>query len=87
MRTGIIWSNLGKPVMFGPVDGRAVFFILIALYHWALWTFALAVAGILFLFWLQRLGYSIPNLLRRIGVLIMGNKRMHKTSRKMRSDI
>lgn len=85
--SGILWSNLGMPVRLGPVDGRAVIFIVIAAYHWALWTLGLAVVGILVLFQIERMGYSVPNLIRKISVIIMGKKKPHQTSRKPRSDV
>ena len=84
---GILWRNLGRPVRLGPLDGRCVFFILLAAYHWALWTLILAFVGMLFLFWVERIGYSIPNLVRRASVLIMGPVRPHQSARPMRSDV
>lgn len=84
---GILWSNLGLPVRLGPVDGRAVIFIVIAAYHWALWTLGLAVVGILVLFQIERMGYTVPNLFRKISVLVVGKKRPRQTSRRLRSDI
>jgi len=85
--SNLLWTNLGKPVRLGPVDGRALFFILLAVYHWALWTFALAILGMIGLFWIERLGYSIPNLIRRLNVLVMGKVRPAQSSRRIRSDL
>lgn len=83
---GILWTNLGRPVRLGPVDGRALFFIILAVYHWALWTFGLAILGMIGLFWIERLGYSIPNLVRRLSVFVMGKHRPTQSSRSIRSD-
>lgn len=84
--SGILWANLGRTVRLGPIDGRAMFFILLAVYHWALWTLVLAIVGIAVLFWVERLGYNIPNLVRRLGVLIVGKVRPAQSARSMRSD-
>lgn len=84
---GILWTNLGRPIRLGPVDGRATIFIIIFLYHWAIWTFVLGLCGILFLFWVERIGYSFPNLIRRLTVFMFGKYRPFQSSRKIRSDI
>lgn len=84
---GILWTNLGRPVRLGPVDGRAMFFILLALYHWALWTLVLGVVGVFALFWVERLGYSIPNLFRKASVMVMGKWRPAQSARRIRSDV
>ena len=84
---GVLWRNLGQAIRLGPVDGRAMFFILLALYDWSLWTLGFAFFGIIFLFWIERLGYTIPNLFRRITVFIFGKFRPSQSSRKIRSDI
>ena len=83
---GILWRNLGQPVRLGPFDGRATFFILLAVYHIALWTFILCILGMITLFLIERQGYKIPNLIRRIQVLLAGPLRPNQTARKMRSD-
>ena len=83
---GILWRNLGLTTRLGPIDGRAALFILLAAYHWALWTLFLSIAVIVFLFWVERVGYSIPNLFRRVGVLMMGPHRPFQSARRIRSD-
>ena len=83
---GVLWRNLGQPVRLGPFDGRALFFILLAVYHIALWTFVLCVVAVLALFLIERQGYTIPNLIRRLQVLLAGPLRPHQSARNIRSD-
>lgn len=84
---GILWRNMGVPVRLGPLDGRAIFFILLALYHIRLWTIALCIVGMIVLFLIERRGYSIPNLIRRAQVLMAGSWRPNQTARRFRSDV
>jgi hypothetical protein len=84
---GVLWCNLGRPVKLGPVDGRVLVFILLALFHWAYWTFALAGLAIVFMILLQRGGYTVPNLYRRARVMIMGRSHPALTTRRPRSDV
>ena len=84
---GILWCNLGRRVMLGPVDGRVLVFLLLALFHWAIWTFALAFLAIVAVVLADRAGYTVPNLYRRLAVFVMGRYRPAKTTRRMRSDI
>ena len=84
---GVLWRNLGNPVRLGPVDGRAVFFILIYAFHWAWWTFILGVVAITVLFMIERYGYNIPNLMRRTRIIMGGSLRPHQTARRIRSDV
>ena len=84
---GILWCNLGKTVKLGPVDGRVLFLLVLAMFHWAKWTFGLAFLGIILLILMNRAGYSVPNLYRRLTVIIMGGWRPAKHTRKQRSDV
>lgn len=84
---GILWRNLGAPVRLGPLDGRATFFLLLFMYHWAIWTFVLCTVGTLALFIMERYDYTIPNIVRRFQVLIVGNLRPRQASRRLRSDV
>lgn len=84
---GVLWCNLGRRVMLGPVDGRVLVFLLLALFHWALWTFALAFLAIIGVVLADRAGYTVPNLMRRASVFVMGRYRPAKASRRLRSDV
>lgn len=84
---GVLWCNLGRRVMLGPVDGRVLVFLLLALFHWALWTFALAFLAIIGVVLADRAGYTVPNLMRRGSVFVMGRYRPAKATRRLRSDM
>lgn len=83
------WRDTGRQVRFlGIVDGRAAAFLIIMIYHISWWTFALAVLGVAVLVILERKGYSIPNALRRLRVLLLGPSRPADTgTRRSRSDM
>lgn len=84
---GILWRNLGLPVKLGPVDGRVLIFLLLAMFHWAVWTFALAILAAIGLTLMDRGGYTVPNLYRRAQVMLMGKWRPRQATRRVRSDI
>ena len=84
---GILWCNLGRPVMLGPVDGRVLVFLLLALFHWAIWTFSLAFLAIIGVVLAKRAGYTVPNLFRKGAVVFMGKYRPARASRRLRSDV
>lgn len=72
----------------GVVDGRAAFLLMLMIYHISWWTFSLAVGGIIVLVLLERKGYTIPNALRRLRVLLIGPLRPADTgTRRSRSDL
>lgn len=84
---GTLWRNIGLPVRFGPIDGRVVMFFSIWFFHWRLWTFVVAMLGVVALIWVERMGYTVPNIMRRTGVLVMGRHRPAQTDRRQdRSD-
>lgn len=85
--TGLSWRDTGRSMKFGPVDARALGLALIWMYHMRLWTFLIGVVGVGLLSFVEYRGYSIPNALRRISVLIMGNHRPAVSHRRLgRSD-
>ncbi len=79
---GVLWMNTALPLRFGPVDARAIFFIGIWLFHWAWSTFIVGVLGIIFLFWLERIGYSIPNIGRAALAWLAGPIRPVRSGRR-----
>lgn len=82
-----MWRETGRTLTFFGIDGRAMFVLLVWLYHPRMWT---VVGGLLFftlLMLLNRKGYSVPNAIRRSRVLITGNvKSAVAGRRKGRSD-
>lgn len=77
------WHNTGRSVRFFGVDGKALFLLVLMIYHVALWTFVTAVAGITVLVLLERRGYSIPNALRRLRLFLVGNHRRAIVGRRL----
>jgi len=69
------WRESGRTVKFFFVDGRAMFFLLIMLYHFSLFTFGLGIFALVFLAILENYGYNIPNALRKLRIIIFGKSR------------
>jgi hypothetical protein len=69
------WRESGRTVKFFFVDGRAMFFLLIMLYHFSLFTFGLGILSLVFLAILENYGYNIPNGLRKLRIIIFGKSR------------
>lgn len=69
------WYNTGRPFRFFGVDGRIVFLLALCMYHPRLWTLGVALATGAVLMFLEYKGYTIPNALRRLRVLLMGRRR------------
>lgn len=84
--TGIPWRNTGLPVKIGPVDARALAFILLFLFHIRLWTFLLCVFIIAVLSIVEYKGYTLPNALRTASSSLLGPKR-ESQSNKRKSDL
>lgn len=85
--TGLNWRDTGRTMKLGPVDARVLPLLLIFLYHWALWTFALCVIGVIILAVIEFRGYSIPNAMRRLSAWLVGPHRPAVSSRRLgRSD-
>lgn len=82
------WRDSGRSVRFlGIMDGRAAFLLMLMIYNISWWTFFVAVGGIGALALMERKGYSIPNAMRRLRVLIVGPVRPADTgTRRSRVD-
>lgn len=81
------WYNTGRPVRLAGIDGRAMFFFVLLLYHVTWWTFGLACSVVIFLVALERRGYSVPNALRRLRTVLIGRHRPAVSGRRRgRSD-
>lgn len=53
-----VWRDTARPFMLGPIDGRAVFPIVIFALHIRWWTFILAVSVIAVILIIGRFGYT-----------------------------
>jgi hypothetical protein len=71
----IKWRETGRALRFAGVDGRALFLLCIFVYHPRWWTLGLFFVGIVALVLLERMGYSIPNAMRRLRVIMVGRRR------------
>ena len=81
------WRNVGRQLRLFGVDGRSIFLILIWLYHMSWGTFWFMVIGFVTLSIIERRGYTVPNALRKIQVLIAGPHRpLYGPRRTGRSD-
>lgn len=82
------WRDSGRQVRFlGFIDGRAAFLLMLMIYHISWWTFGIAVGGMVALVLMERKGYTIPNAMRRLRVLLVGPVRPSDTgTRRSRSD-
>lgn len=80
-----VYANAGRIPRFGPLDWRASAVFLIILYNpfskitWI--TAFLLLVGLIFM---ERKGYTMPNLLRRIEVQIFGKYRPRLLGRRKR---
>ena len=83
------WRDTGRHVRFlGVVDGRAAILLMLMIYHISWWTLGVAIFGMICLVLLERKGYSIPNGLRRLRILMGGPYRPSDVgTRRSRSDL
>ena len=70
-----MWRDSGRPIRLGPVDGRAAVLILVALYMMKIIIILVCLLGMVGLFVLEKRGYTIPNALRKLNVMVMGKVR------------
>ncbi len=71
------WRDSGHSVRFGTLDGRLAIFLFATIFHMTYVTIAITcTAAVLFWYLEQYKGYNVPNALRKLNVLIAGNKRV-----------
>jgi len=81
------WRDTGRQIRFLGIDGRAMALLLLVLYSPAWWSLITAIIGITLLVLLERAGYTVPNALRKLGVIMVGKYRPAVIkSRRGRSD-
>lgn len=82
-----MWRYTGGTVKFMFIDSRAAIFLIIFLYSISIKTFIICAIGVTVLGFLEYKGYTIPNAMRRLRVMIFGkNKEAVPTSRMSRPD-
>lgn len=66
------WYGSAMPFMLGPLDGYAIFPIILFLFHIQVWTAGVLVAFLILLIFLGRSGYTLPILFKIIKTTIGG---------------
>lgn len=69
------WRETGRELRVGPFDSRLFVFFVIYFFNISWLFFWLAIIAMLIGYGLSYTGYTMPNALRRIRVLIGGKKR------------
>lgn len=70
-----MWRDTGRKVRFFGFDGRLAIFLLFFGVHISYFTLGLVCLAMGGFYALEYKGYSMPNALRKIGVLIIGKSR------------
>ncbi len=66
------WRDTGRQVKVGPLDGRLIiFFVLFFLFPSFIMLY-LVLAAMVFFYGLQYMGYTMPNAIRKLKILISG---------------
>lgn len=69
------WRETGRQVKIGPLDGRLMLFIVLLLLFPSMILLVLTLIAMAFFYFLDYIGYTLPNALRKIGVIIAGKNR------------
>lgn len=76
-----LWRDTALPPKIGPLDARAIFPLALWMFHWAWWTFGIAVVCIIILIMIQRTGMSPMGCLRALRLMFVGKTRDVHSSR------
>lgn len=69
------YRETGRQVKVGPFDGRLmIFLVLLALFP-SMFLFYAWISSMIFFWYLDYIGYTLPNAVRKIQVVIAGKKR------------
>ena len=66
------WRDTARPAWFFIIDYRAAFPLLVFLLHIRLWTFLLAFVVVLFLYLLEKYGFTVPIFIRLFRAWLAG---------------
>lgn len=66
------WAYTARPFMLGPIDGYAVFPVLLFLLHIRIWSLVVLLTYLVVSMFLDRHGYNLPVLIRLLRVRIGG---------------
>jgi intracellular multiplication protein IcmT len=75
MAREVLWRDTGIAPKIFILDARAVFPLALWLFHWAWWTFVMALGCIALLYLVQRTGMSPMACLRALRVALLGKRR------------
>jgi intracellular multiplication protein IcmT len=75
MTYDVLWRDTAISPKIFILDARAVFPLALWLFHWAWWTFFMAVACMVVLHLVQRTGMTPMACLRALRVAIIGTRR------------
>jgi intracellular multiplication protein IcmT len=67
------WRDTARPARFFIIDYRAAFPLLAFLLHIRLWTFLLAFVVVLFLYLLEKYGFTVPIFIRLFRAWLAGS--------------
>lgn len=71
----ILWRDTALPPKIFVLDARAIFPLALWIFHWAWWTFYVALGAIVLLFLVQRTGMTPMGCVRSIRLMIIGRRR------------
>lgn len=80
-----MWRDSGDRLKMFGVDGRAMFLLLLIMYRPRVWTLIVALIGIVILILMERKGYTIPNALRRLRILMTGPNKLAVVGKRFNS--
>lgn len=70
----MMWRETGRTAKVFMVDARAMISLAAFMVHISWMTFYFVIATLLFFFILNQFGYTLPNALRRVRVLLLFGK-------------
>ncbi len=70
------WRETGRQVKVGPLDGRLMIFVVLLMLSPSVKLLLVTFAAMAFFYVLEYMGYTLPNALRKISVLVSGRKKL-----------
>ncbi len=68
-----MWRNSGRRVKFWIFDAYLLVSFLLLMLSWSVYMLGFVVVSLVFFYTLEYKGYTLPNALRKIQVLLSGN--------------
>lgn len=79
----MLWRDTALQPKIGPLNASAVFPVMLWVFHWAWWTFWVAIISIVILFLIQRTGMSATGCLLSLRCLLIGRRRVVRVTASM----